>query len=146
MPISSMTTNEIQQEIVEEFSLFENKNDKYNYIIELGKSLPTLAGQYKIDENLIKGCQSKVWLITDVEDGAIVFKGDSDAILVKGLVQMLIRVLSGKTPDEIINTELSFIQEIGLNQMLSMTRSNGLVSMVKQMKIYALAYKAKLGV
>lgn len=141
-----MTTNEIQQEIVEEFSLFENKNDKYNYIIELGKGLGSIEDAYKIDENLIKGCQSKVWLITDVEDDKIVFKGDSDAILVKGLVQMLIRILSGKTPDEIINTELSFIKEIGLNQMLSMTRSNGLVSMVKQMKMYALAYKAKLGV
>lgn len=142
-----MTTNEIQQEIVEEFLLFENKNDKYNYIIELGKDLAPLEEQYKIDENLIKGCQSKVWLITDVDDhGHIIFKGDSDAILVKGLVKMLIRVLSGKKPDEIIDTELSFIKEIGLNQMLSMTRSNGLVSMVKQMKLYALAYKAKLNV
>lgn len=141
-----MTTNEIQQEIVEEFSLFEDKNDKYNYIIELGKGLGTLDDQFKIDENIIKGCQSNVWLITDVEDGKIVFKGDSDAILVKGLVHMLIRILSYKTPDEIIGTDLSFINEIGLNQMLSMTRSNGLVSMVKQMKLYALAYKAKLGV
>ena len=141
-----MTTNEIQQEIVEEFSLFENKNDKYNYIIDIGKSLSGLDDVYKLDSNLIKGCQSKVWLITDVEDGKIIFDGDSDAILVKGLVQMLIRILSGKSPDEIIETDLFFIKEIGLNQMLSMTRSNGLVSMVKQMKMYALAYKAKLGV
>ena len=141
-----MTANEIQQEIVEEFSLFENKNDKYNYIIELGKSLEPLVEQYKIDENIIKGCQSKVWLITDVEGDKIIFKGDSDAILVKGLVQMLIRILSNKTPDEIINTDLTFVKSIGLNQMLSMTRSNGLASMIKQMKMYALAYKAKLGV
>jgi len=141
-----MTTNEIQKEIVEEFSLFENKNDQYNYIIELGKSLPKLDDTYKLDTNLIKGCQSNVWLTTDVEEGKIIFSGDSDAILVKGLVQMLIRVLSGKSPDEIIETDLFFIKEVGLNQMLSMTRSNGLVSMVKQMKMYALAYKAKLGV
>lgn len=141
-----MTTNEIQKEIVEEFSIFENKNDQYNYIIELGKSLSKLDEVYKLDSNLIKGCQSKVWLTTDVEDGKIIFNGDSDAILVKGLVQMLIRILSGKSPDEIIETDLFFIKDIGLNQMLSMTRSNGLVSMVKQMKMYALAYKAKLGV
>ncbi|MFT5914788.1 MAG: cysteine desulfuration protein SufE [Flammeovirgaceae bacterium] len=141
-----MTTTEIQNEIIEEFSLFDNKNDQYNYIIDLGKSLETMEESKKVDENIIKGCQSKVWLATDLADDKFIqFKADSDAIMVKGLVFMLVRILSNRTPQEILDTELFFMEKVGLNQMLSMTRSNGLASMIKQMKLYALAYQAKLG-
>lgn len=139
-----MTTKEIQEEIVEEFSLFDNKNDQYNYIIEMGKGLSGLDAAHKTDDNIIKGCQSKVWLHTGFEEDKIVYYADSDALIVRGLVSMLVRVLSNRSPEEVLDTELFFIKEIGLDQMLSMTRSNGLSSMIKQMKLYALAYKAKM--
>jgi len=134
---------ETEDEIVDEFSLFDSWEDKYEYIIDLGKKLQPLDPKYKVEENKIKGCQSQVWLIADEQDGRIYFKADSDAIIVRGLVNMLIRVLSGHTPDEIINAKLEFINKIGMTSHLAQTRSNGLLSMVKQMKHYALAYKAK---
>jgi cysteine desulfuration protein SufE len=134
---------EIEQEIVEEFSLFDNWDDKYEYIIDLGKKLQPLDGQYKKDENKVKGCQSTVWLVADYRDGRIYYKAESDAVIVKGLISMLIRVLSGQTPDDIVNAKLDFIREIGMISHLAQTRSNGLLSMVKQMKNYALAYKLK---
>ena len=137
------TIPEIENEIVEEFSLFDSWDDKYEYIIDLGKKLPLLEDKHKLDENKVRGCQSTVWLVADYQDGKIYFKADSDAIIVKGLVSMLIRVLSGHTPDEIIQTNLGFIQQIGMTTHLAQTRSNGLLSMVKQMKNYALAYKIK---
>ena len=135
---------EIEQEIIEEFSLFDSWDDKYEYIIDLGKKLKPLAPEYKIDENKIKGCQSQVWLIANENDGRIYFEADSDAVIVRGLVSMLIRVLSGHTPEDIINAKLDFINKIGMTTHLAQTRSNGLLSMVKQMKNYGLAYKAKL--
>jgi cysteine desulfuration protein SufE len=134
---------EIEQEIVEEFSLFDNWDDKYEYIIDLGKKLQPLDSQYKKDENKVKGCQSTVWLVADYRDGRIYYKAESDAVIVKGLISMLIRVLSGQTPDDIVNAKLDFIREIGMISHLAQTRSNGLLSMVKQMKNYALAYKLK---
>jgi cysteine desulfuration protein SufE len=137
------TIGSIEDEIVEEFSLFDNWEDKYEYIIDLGKKLEPLSLEYKIDENKIKGCQSQVWLVADEREGRIFFKADSDAIIVKGLVNMLIRVLSGHTPQEIIDAKLDFINKIGMTNHLAQTRSNGLLSMVKQMKNYALAYKIK---
>ncbi|HEU4633036.1 MAG TPA: SufE family protein [Flavisolibacter sp.] len=137
------TIEEIETEIVEEFSLFDSWDDKYEYIIDLGKKLAPLEDQFKKEENKVKGCQSTVWLVADYRDGRIFFKADSDAIIVKGLVSMLIRVLSGQVPDEIVNARLDFIKEIGMMNHLAQTRSNGLLSMVKQMKNYALAYKLK---
>jgi len=137
------TIQETEDEIVEEFSLFDNWEDKYEYIIDLGKKLELLDPQFKIDENKIKGCQSQVWLIANEEDGRIFFKAESDAVIVRGLVSMLIRVLSGHTSDEILNAKLDFINKIGMTTHLAQTRSNGLLSMVKQMKNYALAYKLK---
>jgi cysteine desulfuration protein SufE len=137
------TIQETEDEIVDEFSLFDNWEDKYEYIIDLGKKLQLLDPKFKVEENKIKGCQSQVWLIADEIDGRIFFKADSDAVIVRGLVSMLIRVLSGHTPDEIINAKLEFINKIGMTSHLAQTRSNGLLSMVKQMKHYALAYKAK---
>ena len=134
---------EIEKEIVEEFSLFDSWDDKYEYIIDLGKKLPILEDQYKKDENKVRGCQSTVWLVADYRDGKVFFEADSDAVIVKGLVSMLIRVLSGQSPDEIVNARLDFIREIGMMSHLAQTRSNGLLSMVKQMKNYALAYKLK---
>lgn len=134
---------ETEDEIVEEFSLFDNWEDKYEYIIDLGKKLEPLNAEFKIDENKIKGCQSQVWLVADENDERIFFKADSDAVIVKGLVSMLIRVLSGHTPQEIIDAKLDFINKIGMTNHLAQTRSNGLLSMVKQMKNYALAYKIK---
>jgi cysteine desulfuration protein SufE len=133
---------EIEKEIVEEFSLFDTWDDKYEYIIDLGKKLPPLEEQYKKDENKVRGCQSTVWLVADHKDGKVYFKAESDAVIVKGLISMLIRVLSGHTPDEIINAKLDFISQIGMTSHLAQTRSNGLLSMVKQMKNYALAFKA----
>ncbi|MGE5519348.1 MAG: SufE family protein [Candidatus Dadabacteria bacterium] len=133
----------IEKEIVEEFSLFDNWEDKYEYIIELGKKLPALDEKYRTEDNKVKGCQSIVWLGAEYEDGRIFFKADSNAVIVKGLISLLIRVLSGQTPDEIVNAKLDFIQEIGMMNHLAQTRSNGLVAMVKQMKNYALAYKLK---
>jgi len=139
-----MTINEKQDEIIEEFSQFEDWMDKYALLIDLGNSLDTLDEKHKIPQNIIEGCQSRVWLNADLVDGKVVFKGESDAVLVKGIVSMLIQVLSGHTPDEILNTELYFIEKIGLKEHLSPTRSNGLLAMVKQMKLYALAFKSKM--
>jgi cysteine desulfuration protein SufE len=134
---------EIEQEIIEEFSLFDSWDDRYEYIIDLGKKLPVLGEQYKKDENKVRGCQSTVWLVADYKDGRIFYQADSDAVIVKGLISMLIRVLSGQEADEIINARLDFIREIGMMNHLAQTRSNGLLAMVKQMKNYALAYKLK---
>ena len=134
---------ETEDEIVDEFSMFDNWEDKYEYIIDLGKKLEPLDPEFKIDENKIKGCQSQVWLVADENAGRIFFKADSDAVIVRGLVSMLIRVLSGHTPQEIIDAKLDFINKIGMTTHLAQTRSNGLLSMVKQMKNYALAYKMK---
>jgi len=137
------TIGEIEDEIVDEFSLFDNWDDKYEYIIDLGKRLPPLDDQYKKDENKVRGCQSTVWLVADYTNGNIIYKAESDAIIVKGLISMLIRVLSGQSPDDIINAKLEFIRKIGMMTHLAQTRSNGLLAMVKQMKNYALAYKLK---
>ncbi len=131
----------IENEIVEEFALFDSWDDKYEYIIDLGKKLPALENQYKLDENRVRGCQSTVWLVSDYREGKIYFKADSDSVIVKGLISMLIRVLSGHTTDEILEAKLDFINKIGMNTHLAQTRSNGLLSMVKQMKNFALAYK-----
>lgn len=136
-------TNEIQDEIIEEFTLFDNKNDTYTYIIELGKKLPDFPAEYQQDANLIKGCQSKVWIKPKFKDGKIIFLADSDSVLVKGLVSLVLRILSGKSPDQIIEADLYFIDTIGLRQMLSMNRSNGLLAMIKQLKMYAIAYHTK---
>jgi len=135
--------NEMQQDIVEEFSVFEDWLDRYNYLIELGNDLPEIDPQYRTNEYLINGCQSKVWLFADLVDGKLEFKADSDAIIVKGIVALLVKVLNGRTPSEILDNELHFIEDIGLRQNLSPTRSNGLLAMVKKMKLYAIAYKAK---
>ena len=135
--------NETQKDIVEEFSIFEDWLDRYNYLIELGNDLPAIDPQYRTNEYLINGCQSKVWLHADLVDEKIQFKADSDAIIVKGIVALLVKVLNGRTPAEILENELYFIEEIGLKQNLSPTRSNGLLAMVKKMKLYALAYQAK---
>ncbi|MBC7946264.1 MAG: SufE family protein [Chitinophagaceae bacterium] len=137
------TIQETEQEIIEEFALFDSWDDKYEYIIDMGKKLPVLAEEFKTDSNRVRGCQSTVWLATDFKDGRIYFKADSDAVIVKGLISMLIRVLSGHTPDEIIHAPLNFMGAIGMTTHLAQTRSNGLLSMVKQMKHYALAYKVK---
>lgn len=137
------TIQAIEEEIVEEFSLFDSWDDKYEYIIDLGKKLPELEQEHKKDENKVRGCQSTVWLVADYKDGKVYYHADSDAVIVKGLISMLIRVLSGHTPDEIIAAPLNFIQRIGMTTHLAQTRSNGLLSMVKQMKNYALAYKVK---
>jgi cysteine desulfuration protein SufE len=133
----------IENEIVEEFSLFDSWDDKYEYIIDMGKKLLPLEDKYKIDENRVRGCQSTVYLVADNKDGKIIYHADSDAIIVKGLISMLIRVLSGQSADAIINAKLDFINKIGMMTHLAQTRSNGLLSMVKQMKHYALAYKIK---
>lgn len=138
-----MTIKETEQQIIEEFSLFEDWMDKYNYIIELGKELPLIDEQYKTPDYLISGCQSQVWLHADYQDGKIIFKADSDAIITKGIVNILIRVLSGHTPQEIIDAPLDYIDAIGLKEHLSPTRSNGLLSMIKQIKMYAIAFRAK---
>lgn len=134
---------ETEKEIIEEFALFDSWDDKYEYIIDLGKILPVLDAKNKTDENRVRGCQSSVWLVADYKDGKLFYQADSDAMIVKGLISMLIRVLSGRTPDEIIEAKLDFIREIGMTTHLAQTRSNGLLSMVKQMKHYALAYKIK---
>jgi cysteine desulfuration protein SufE len=135
--------NETQKDIVEEFSIFEDWLDRYNYLIELGNDLPAIDPQYRTNEYLINGCQSKVWLHAELVDEKIEFRADSDAIIVKGIVALLVKVLNGRTPAEILENELYFIEEIGLKQNLSPTRSNGLLAMMKKMKLYALAYQAK---
>jgi len=137
------TINKVQEQIIEEFGLFDDWTDKYEYIIEMGKKLPLLDEKYKIEENKIKGCQSNVWLHSELKDGIVSYEADSDAIIVKGLISMLVRVLSGHSPEDIFSTDLYFINKIGMTQHLAQTRSNGLLSMVKQMKFYALAYQAK---
>ena len=135
--------NETQKEIVEEFSVFEDWLDKYNYLVELGNDLPELDPAYRTSEYLINGCQSKVWLHADYVDGRLQFNADSDAIIVKGIVALLVKLMNNRTPAEILDNELFFIDDIGLSQNLSPTRSNGLLAMVKKMRLYALAYKAK---
>ena len=137
------TIEEIEKEIVEEFSLFDSWDDKYEYIIDLGKKLPPLEDKYKRDENRVRGCQSTVYLVADSRDEKVFYKAESDAVIVKGLISMLIRVLSGHIPDEITKAKLDFIREIGMMTHLAQTRSNGLLAMVKQMKNYAVAYKIK---
>ncbi len=138
-----MNLNETQKNIVEEFSVFDDWLDKYNFLIELGNELPEIDPVYKTNEYLINGCQSKVWLHANLADGKLVFSADSDAIIVKGIVALLVKVLNDRTPDEIVENELFFIDEIGLSQNLSPTRSNGLLAMVKKMRLYAIAYQAQ---
>ena len=135
---------EIQEEIVEEFEMFDDWMQRYEYMIELGKSLPLIDEQYKTDENIIKGCQSKVWVHADMKDGKVVFTADSDAIITKGIIAILIRVFSNQEPQAILDANTDFIDEIGLKEHLSPTRANGLVSMIKQLKMYALAYQTKV--
>jgi cysteine desulfuration protein SufE len=139
-----MTINEKQDEIIEEFSAFDDWMDKYSLLIEMGNEMNSFDEAHRKDQNLIEGCQSKVWLHAELNDGKIEFQGDSDAIIVKGIVALLLRVLSGHTPDEILDADLYFIDKIGLKEHLSPTRSNGLVAMIKQIKAYALAFKVKL--
>ena len=138
------TINELQDEIIEEFSDFDDWMDKYQLLIDLGNEQEPLALEYKTYQNLIDGCQSRVWLQADYIDGKVVFQAESDALIVKGIIALLIKVVSGHTPDEILENDLYFIQEIGLKDHLSPTRSNGLLAMVKQMRMYALAFKAKM--
>ncbi|MEL6813045.1 MAG: SufE family protein [Bacteroidota bacterium] len=139
-----MTIHQIQEELIDEFGMFDDWMDKYQHLIELGKSLPLISEGLKTDDKLIKGCQSKVWLNARLEDDKIVFTADSDAIITKGIVGVLIRVFSNQTPEDIIAANMDFIDEIGLKEHLSPTRANGLVSMIKQMKLYAVAYQAQL--
>lgn len=139
-----MTIEEAQQEVIEEFSELDDWMDRYQMLIDLGEGQEPLPESEKTTQNLIDGCQSRVWLVCDEKDGILTFRAESDALIVKGIVSLLIRVLSGHTPDEILNADLHFINDIGLTEHLSPTRSNGLLAMVKQMRMYALAYKAKL--
>jgi len=139
-----MTINERQDEVIEEFEMFEDWMDKYEYLISLGKELPLIEEAKKIEENIIKGCQSRVWLAADMNDSKIQFTADSDAIITKGIISLMIRVLTDSSPKEIMKSELYFIDKVGLKEHLSPTRSNGLVSMVKQMKMYAIAYSSKV--
>jgi cysteine desulfuration protein SufE len=138
-----MSIPEIEANIVQEFSLFEDWMDRYNYLIEMGKEMKVLDEKYKVQNNLINGCQSRVWLHAEYRDGKIYFTADSDAVITKGLASLMIRVLDGQTPDDILAAELGFLEKIGLKEHLSPTRSNGLTSMIKQMKLYALAFKTK---
>ena len=139
-----MTIEETQQDIIDEFSDMEDWMDKYAYIIDLGNAVPPIDEKYRTPEHLIEGCQSRVWLNAELEDGKVIFTADSDAIIVKGIISLLIKVLSGHTPDEILESDLHFIDAIGLAEHLSPTRSNGLAAMVKQMRMYALAYTTKM--
>lgn len=138
-----MSLKEKESQIVEEFSMFDDWMDKYNYLIDMGKSLPLIDEKHKAENNLISGCQSRVWLHAYMEDGKVFFTADSDAVITKGIIYVLIRALSGETPDDIMNADLKFLDDIGLKEHLSPTRSNGLVSMIKQIKLYAMAFKAK---
>ncbi len=138
-----MTINELQNNVIEEFADFDDWMDKYALLIDLGNSFPPLEEKYKTESNLIEGCQSRVWLQADYVDGKILFKGESDAVIVKGIVSLLISILSDHTPQEILDADLYFIEKIGLKEHLSPTRSNGLVAMVKQMRMYALAFRTK---
>jgi cysteine desulfuration protein SufE len=139
-----VTIKEIQNEIIEEFAMFDDWMERYEYMIELGKSLPLIETKYKTDENLIKGCQSKVWVHANLKDNNIVFTADSDAIITKGIVAILIRVFSNQHPNDILAANTDFIDEIGLKEHLSPTRANGLVSMIKEIKLYAIAYQTQL--
>ncbi len=138
-----MLIKEIEQQIVEEFSIFTDWMDKYEYLIELGKSLPLIKDSDKQESNLIKGCQSRVWLNAEFKEGYLFFTADSDAIITKGIISLLIRVFSGRTPQEILSSDVSFIEQIGLKENLSPTRANGLLSMIKQIKYFALLYSVK---
>lgn len=138
-----MTIEEIEREIVSEFSVYEDWMDKYAYLIEIGNSIPAMDEQHKTEDNLIKGCQSRVWFYPEMRDGLLYFAADSDAIITKGIAALLVRVFSGQKPGDIAKADLSFIDEIGLTQHLSPTRSNGLVSMIKQIKMYAIAFSVK---
>jgi len=138
-----MSIEATENEIVDEFEMFEDWIQKYEYLIDLGKSLPLIDEKYKTEDNLIKGCQSQVWMHSELNDGKVVYTADSDAIITKGMVALMIRVLSNHSPEEIINSRLDFVEKIGLTKHLSPTRSNGLVSMIKQMKLDAVAYKIK---
>lgn len=140
-----MTINEMQDEVIAEFSDFDDWMDRYQLLIDLGNEQQPLDEKCKTDQNLIEGCQSRVWLQADEQDGKIIFQAESDALIVKGIITLLIKVLSGHTPDEILEADLYFIPQIGLQEHLSPTRSNGLLAMVKQMRMYALAFKAKEG-
>lgn len=137
------TINELQDEVIEEFSNFDDWMDKYQLLIDLGNEQEPLDEKYKTEQNLIDGCQSRVWLQADLVDGKVIFQAESDALIVKGIITLLIKVVSGHTPDEILDSDLYFIEKIGLKEHLSPTRSNGLLAMVKQMRMYALAFKAK---
>ena len=139
-----MTIEETEKEIIEEFEMFDDWMGKYEYLIDLGKSLPLINQKYKTEDKIIKGCQSQVWMHSELIDGKVIYTADSDAIITKGMVALMIRVLSNHTPDEIINAKLDFVEKIGLTKHLSPTRSNGLVSMIKQMKLDAIAYSLKL--
>lgn len=139
-----MTIKEIQEEIIDEFSMFEDWMERYEYIIELGKDLPTINEEFKTDENLISGCQSKVWIHSEIKETNLNFTADSDAILTKGIVALLLRVFNNQKPIDILSADLYFVDEIGLKEHLSPTRANGLVSMIKQIKLYALAFQSKL--
>ncbi|MAO16281.1 SufE family protein [Muricauda ruestringensis] len=139
-----MTIKEIQEEIIDEFSMFDDWMQRYEYMIELGKSLPLIAEQYKTDDNLIKGCQSKVWVHAELDGDKLVFTADSDAIITKGIIAILVRTFSNQKPQDIIDADVEFIDEIGLKEHLSPTRANGLVSMIKQLKLYAVAYQTQL--
>ena len=138
-----MSINEIQEQIIEEFSVFDDWMDKYSYLIDLGKDLPAIDTSKKDESHLINGCQSRVWVAAEEKDGKVYFTADSDAVITKGIISLLIRVYSGQTPDEILNTDLYFIDQIGLKENLSPTRANGLLAMIKQMRLYALALKNK---
>ena len=139
-----MTIKAIQDEIIDEFSMFEDWEERYQYMIDLGKTLPLIDSQYKTEDNIIKGCQSKVWVHAEMKDDKVVFTADSDAIITKGIIAILIRVFSNQHPKDIIDADTSFIDNIGLKEHLSPTRANGLVSMIKQIKMYAIAYQTQL--
>jgi cysteine desulfuration protein SufE len=136
---------QVQEDIITEFEIFDDWMDKYNYLIELSKNLPLIDTKFKTNEYIIKGCQSKVWLNADYNEGKVIYSADSDAIITKGIISLLIRILSDRTPKEIMDVDLFFIEAIGLRENLSPTRANGLLAMVKQMKLYAIAYNAKFG-
>ena len=139
-----MSIKERQEEVVDEFAMFDDWMDKYEYLISLGKELPLIQESKKSDDKLIKGCQSRLWLAAQLDEGKVSFTADSDAIITKGIISLMIRVLNDSSPDEIVNEDLYFVDQIGLKEHLSPTRSNGLVSMLKQMKLYALAYQTQL--
>ncbi len=139
-----MTIQEIEQKVIGEFGVFDDWMDKYNHLIELGRSLPLIDEKYKTDQYLISGCQSRVWVSAEMDDGKVVFRADSDAVITKGIASLLVRVLSNQPPDAILEADMGFLDKIGLREHLSPTRSNGLTSMIKQMKLYALVFKTKM--